>query len=95
MIVDLFRILNSLLIVLGCVYLQACAPGLLNAAGQDMGLEKCSSRSWIMQQRGKQSFQDNAANKIVFFRLDIRRKGLSFFARFNDKKLNLVLNTTF
>lgn len=48
-----------------------------------------------MQQGGKQSFQDNAANKIVFFRLDIRRKGLSFFALFNDKKLNLALNSTF
>lgn len=51
--------------------------------------------SWIMQLGGKQSFQHNAANKIVFFCLDIRRKGLSFFAWFNDKKLNLVLNRTF
>lgn len=49
-----------------------------------------------MQQGGKQSFQGNAANKIVFFRLDVRgRKGLSFFAWFNDKKLDLALNNTF
>lgn len=95
MIAALFIVLNTLLIVLGYVYLQACAPGLLNAAGWKHGAGESSSRSWIMQQGGKQSFQDNAANKIVFFRLDIRRKGLSFFALFNDKKLNLALNSTF
>lgn len=47
-----------------------------------------------MQQRGKQSFHDNAVNKIVYFHLDIRRKRLSFFALFNDKK-KLVLNNSF
>lgn len=48
-----------------------------------------------MQQGGKQSFQGNAANKIVAFRLDVRGKnGLSFFVWFNDKKLNLALNNT-
>lgn len=31
--VDLFRTLNNLLVVRGCVYHEACAPGLLNAAG--------------------------------------------------------------
>lgn len=89
MIADLFGILNSLLIVLGCVFLQACAED------RSMGLKKSPARSWIMQQGGKQSFQHNGANKIVFFCLDIRRKGLSFFALFNDKKLHLALNNIF
>lgn len=48
-----------------------------------------------MQQRGKQSFHDNAVNKIVFFHLDSRGKGLSFFALFNDKKNKIVLNNSF
>lgn len=35
--VNQLTILNSLCVVLGYVYLQTCAPGLLNAAGQKHG----------------------------------------------------------
>lgn len=56
---NLLRILNSLLIVLQHICLQSWTPNLLNAVEQKHVAREDFSRSWIMQQKQKQSFHDN------------------------------------